>query len=284
MNKKPLNPGRVFERFSLYAVIIALTVIFILPIIWMLISSVKAETDFMRWPILWFAPVPKWSNYVQVLTNPKYGFMKGLLNSTILALIFSIPNVISSAIAGYAFARMKAPGRNGFFIILMAMMMIPASVTVIPQFVLYSRLGLINNYLLWFLWGLAGSPFQILLFRQFFAFFPKELEDAASIDGAGPLRTFFQIFLPNAQPVMAVTFLFAFSWVWGDWFHQAFYLSGEKATLAMKLATAFTDPKGNPIITLTLAGLVIYALPLITVYFLMQKQLVQGIVTTGLKG
>jgi len=275
---------RGLEQFWLYFVISTIAILFLLPIIWLLISSLKAETDFMKWPIVWLPPVPKWDNYVRVLTEPKFAFVKSTLNSIFLALVFSVPNVISSAIAGYAFARMKAPGRNGFFVVLMAMMMIPQSITVIPQFVLYSRLGLVNNYLLWFLWGVAGSPFQILLFRQFFAAFPKELEDAAAIDGAGPIRTFFEIFLPNAKPVLAVTFLFAFSWVWGDWFHQALFLTSEKATLAMKLASAFTDPRGNPIVTLTLAGLALYAIPLILVYTLMQRQLVQGIVTTGLKG
>lgn len=275
---------RGLEQFWLYFIIITIAILFLLPIFWLLISSLKAETDFMKWPIVWFPTVPKWDNYVRVLIEPKFAFVKSTLNSIFLALVFSVPNVISSAIAGYAFARMKAPGRNGFFVILMAMMMIPQSITVIPQFVLYSRLGLVNNYLLWFLWGVAGSPFQILLFRQFFAAFPKELEDAAAIDGAGPIRTFFAIFLPNAKPVLAVTFLFAFSWVWGDWFHQALFLTSEKATIAMKLASAFTDPRGNPIVTLTLAGLALYAIPLIIVYALMQRQLVQGIVTTGLKG
>lgn len=275
---------RIFGQFWLYVIILALAVLFLLPIVWLLISSLKAETDFMKWPIIWFPTTPKWDNYLRVLTEPKFAFVKSTFNSISLALIFSVPNVVASALAGYAFARMKAPGRNFFFVILMATMMIPQSITVIPQFVLYSRLGLINNYLLWFLWGIAGSPFQILLFRQFFAAFPRELEDAAAIDGASPVRTFFAIFLPNAKPVLAVTFLFAFSWVWGDWFHQALFLTSEKATLAMQLASAFTDSRGNPIVTLTLAGLALYAIPLIIVYALMQRQLVQGIVTTGLKG
>lgn len=284
MIKKSYPSRRFFNQFWLYLIIMMLSLLFMLPIVWMLISSFKTETDFMRWPIQWFAPTPKWDNYIQVLTNPKYGFMEGLRNSFVLAMLFSVPNVLFSATAGYAFARIKAPGRNALFVVLLATMMIPQTVTIIPQFVLYSRMGLINNYLLWFLWGLAGTPFQILLFRQFFVSFPRELEDAAAIDGANPIRTFVQIFLPNAKPVLAVTFLFAFSWVWGDWFHQALFLSGDKATLAMKLATAFTDPRGNPIVTLTLAGLVIYALPLIAVYFVMQRQLVQGVVSTGIKG
>lgn len=275
---------RAAAQGGLYATIIALAALFLLPIVWLLISSLKAEADFMRWPIVWFPASPQWSNYLRVLSEPRFAFLQSALNSLTLALLFAVPNVFCSAMAGYAFARMQAPGRRALFVALTATMMIPQSVTVIPQFVLYARLNLINNYLLWLLWGIAGTPFQILLFRQFFAAFPRELEDAAAIDGAGPLRTFVQIFLPNARPVLAVTFLFAFSWVWGDWFHQALFLSSEKATLAMKLATAFTDPRGNQIVTLTLAGLTIYAVPLIVVYLLMQRQLIAGIVTTGLKG
>jgi ABC-type glycerol-3-phosphate transport system permease component len=275
---------RAFESLSLHVIIVILSILFVLPILWLAISSLKFESDFMRWPIVWFPSVPNWENYTRVLTDTRFDFVRSTLNTITLALIFSVPNVISSAFAGYAFGRWKAPGRNALFVILMAMMMIPASVTVIPQFVLYSRLGLINNYMLWFLWGVAGTPFQILLFRQFFSSLPRELEDAAAIDGAGPLRTFVQIFLPNARPVLAVTFLFAVSWVWGDWFHQALFLSGDNSTLAMRLATAFTDPRGNAIVTLTLAGLVVYAAPLLLVYLVMQRQLVQGIVTTGLKG
>jgi len=283
-----MTPTRSFQRLiekpSLYGVIIALTILVMLPIVWLLISSLKAESDFMKWPIVWFPPTPKWDNYLRVLTDTRFDFLKAAFNSLVLALLFSVPNVLFSASAGYAFARMKAPGRNALFVMLMATLMIPQSVTLIPQFIMYSRMGLVNNYLLWFLWGLAGSPFQILLFRQFFAAFPRELEDAAAIDGAGRLRMFIQVFLPNAKPVLSVTFLFAFSWVWGDWFNQSLFLSGDKATLAMKLASAFTDPRGNPIVTLTLTGLVIYAMPLVLVYLLMQRQLVQGIVTTGLKG
>ncbi len=286
MTKLTAHPRRALERSLIYFVLVVLAGVTVLPIIWLFISSLKLETELVRWPIVWFPKVPQWNNYVEVLTNPRYGILKATYNSVFLALMYAVPNVLFSSLAGYAFARLRAPGRNTFLMILLATMMIPGTVTIIPQFVLYSRLGLINNPLLWLLWGIGCSPFQIVLFRQFFTAFPKDLEDAAAIDGASPVTTFFQIFLPNAQPVLAVTFLFAFSWVWGDWFHQALFLNANKATLAMTLATAFVQPDGRgiPIVNLTLAAIVLYAVPLVIVYFLMQRQLIKGIVTTGLKG
>jgi multiple sugar transport system permease protein len=156
-------------------------------------------------------------------------------------------------------------------------------VTIIPQFVIYSRMKIVNTYWPWLLWGLAGSAYQIFIFRQFFASFPVELEDAAAVDGCSPLRTFWQIFMPNAKPVIAATGLFAFQWVWGDYFNQTLLLSEGRATLAMKLAYAFKDPHGNVLVTMTLAAVAIYVTPLVILYFIGQKQIMRGIVTTGVK-
>jgi multiple sugar transport system permease protein len=274
---------RVLYKVLLYMLIIALTIVFIFPLYWLLVSSLKAEVEFVKWPPVWFPSPAQWKNYIDVFTNERFGFLQHAARSIFLAVIFAVPNVFFSACAGYAFARIKAPGRNFLFIILLATMMIPQTVTIFPQYVIYSRVGLINNPLLWFLWGVACTPFQVLLFRQFFSAFPKELEDAAAIDGANPVSTFVLIFLPNARPVLAITFLFAFQWVWGDYLNQQLFLT-TRSTLAMSLATAFLNPKGYSIITLTMAGMVIYTLPLVILFFIMQRQIIQGIVTTGLKG
>ncbi len=162
--------------------------------------------------------------------------------------------------------------------------MIPSIVTVIPQFIVFSRLHLTNTYWPWILWGLAASPFHIFLFRQFFASIPRELEDAAEVDGCSPFRIFWQIFLPNAKPALATSFLFNFVGVWGDYFTPLIFLSDEKTTLAVKLVRAYTDPQGHVLITTTLAACVIYTLPLVILFFLGQKYLTRGVVTSGLKG
>jgi ABC-type glycerol-3-phosphate transport system permease component len=279
-----INLRRVLGRRLLFGIIAVLAVIFVFPIFWLLLSSLKIETELVRWPIRWFPLIPQWENYVKVLTDPHYGFLQATFNSLYLAVIHTVPTVLVSAMGGYALARINAPGRKLFMAILLGTMMIPWSVTIIPQFVLYSKIGLVNNPMLWFLWGMGGSAFQIILFRQFFSTFPKELEDAAAIDGANPLTTFVLIFLPNARAVLAVTTLFAFSGVWGDWFGQALFLTSKYTTLAMLLASAFKTPMGRPIISLTFVGITLYAVPLVVIYLLMQREIVQGIVTTGLKG
>jgi multiple sugar transport system permease protein len=269
------------RQFLLHAVLIAWAVILMIPVAWLLVSSLKTDVEFISYPPRFFPKLPQWKNYYDVIVVAK--FLKYAGRTVWLATMFTVTNVASCSLSGYAFARIKAPGRNALFVLMLSAMMVPGIVTIIPQFVIYSRMKIVNTYWPWFLWGIAGSAPQIFLFRQFFAAFPVELEDAAAVDGCTPFRTFWQIFLPNARSVLAVTALFAFQWVWGDYFNQALLLTEDKATVAMKLATSFVDPRGNALVTLTIAAVVIYVMPLIVAYFASQKQIVQGIVTTGMK-
>jgi multiple sugar transport system permease protein len=153
--------------------------------------------------------------------------------------------------------------------------------------VIFAKLGLTNSYWPWFLWGISASPFHIFLFRQFFTGIPKELEDAAEVDGAAPFRIFWQIFLPNAKAALATSFILNFVGVWGDWLAPVIYLDDSKTTLAVKLATATYsnpgDPTGQILVTLTLAAAVIYTIPPVIMFFIAQKNIMEGIVTTGLK-
>jgi len=269
------------RQFLLHAVLIAWAVILMIPVAWLLVSSLKTNVEFISYPPRFFPKLPQWKNYYDVIVVAK--FLKYAGRTVWVATMFTVTNVASCSLSGYAFARIKAPGRNALFVLMLSAMMVPGIVTIIPQFVIYSRMKIVNTYWPWFLWGIAGSAPQIFLFRQFFAAFPVELEDAAAVDGCTPFRTFWQIFLPNARSVLAVTALFAFQWVWGDYFNQALLLTEDKATVAMKLATSFVDPRGNALVTLTIAAVVIYVMPLIVAYFASQKQIVQGIVTTGMK-
>src|SRR5262245_48912240 len=264
-----------------YTVLVVATAAFMIPLVWLVLGSLKLNAEFRAYPIVILPRQPIWGNYYDALTVVPFFVYAG--RSLWLASIYTILVVISSSFAGFGFARHRAPGRTALFILVVAMVMVPQIVTIIPQFMLYSRLGLVGTYWPWVLWGIAGSPFHIFLFRQFFAGFPKELEDAAEIDGCSRLRIFGQIFLPNAGPVLAASAIFAFQWVWGDFFLQSIFLGESHATLAMKLASSYVDPHGNPLYTQTLAAVVIYVLPLMVVFFLAQKQIVRGVVTTGLK-
>lgn len=265
-----------------YAFMILVTCALMLPIVWMLINSFKSDSELVTRPIQIFPSTLRIDNYVQALTIIPFGQFAA--NSAFLAITFSVLTVTTSAMAGFAFARIQAPGRGRLFGIVVALLMVPNIVYVIPQFMIFSRLGLTNTYWPWILWGLSASPFHIFLFRQYFTTIPRELEDAAEVDGCGTFRIFWQIFMPNAKPVLAVSFIFNFSWVWSDWFTPLIYLTDNNTTLAVKLAGSYTDPRGNPLIAVTMAASVIYALPLIIMFFIGQKQILQGVVTSGLKG
>ncbi len=268
-----------------YVILYGTALLISTPIIWMILSSLKSEPEYTQYPPVIFANPIRWDNYANALTW--IPFFRFTWNSTFLATMFASLTVVTSAMVGFAFARLEAPGKRQLFGIIVSLLMVPAIVTIIPQFVIFARLGLTNSYWPWLLWGLAASPFHIFLFRQFFTGIPKELEDAAEVDGAGPLRIFWQIFLPNAKPALATSFILNFVGVWGDWLAPVIYLDDAKTTLAVKLATpTYTNPgdvSGHIFVTITLAAAIIYSIPPVIMFFLAQKNIMEGVVTTGLK-
>ncbi len=280
--QQQLRLQRVTRSSLSYAILVFVTIVIALPAVWLVITSFKKEIEYLAYPIKILPAEPQWINYFQALTL--IPFHRYAWNSFFLAMSFTILTIVTSAMGGFAFSRFQVPGRNALFMIVIALLIVPGIVTVIPQFIVFSRLRLTNTYWPWILWGLSASPFHIFLFRQFFATIPRELEDAAEVDGCGPFRIFWQIFLPNSKPALATSFIFNFSWVWGDWFTPLIYLSDANTTLAVKLGTAYLDPQGHSLITITLAACVIYTMPLIILFFLGQKYIIKGVVTTGLKG
>jgi len=262
--------------------VILVTAVVIIPIVWLVITSLKQPSEYLSYPLRWLPAVPQWANYERAVDMVPFWRYFG--NSLILAFTFSTLTVITSSMAGFAFARLSAPGQSRLFGIILALLIVPSFVTVIPQFVIFSRMHITDTYWPWVLWGLAGSPFHIFLFRQFFLGIPKELEDAAEVDGASIARIYSQIFLPNAKPAVATSFIINFSWVWGDWFAPVIYLSDKNTTLAVAVSRAYADPQGNALVTISLAASVIYLLPLIIMFLVGQKYIIEGVVTSGLKG
>jgi len=266
----------------LYGILIGVAILLGLPVLWFLVSSLKTESEYIAYPIKFLPRVPVWQNYVDAVTLIPY--WRYARQSALLAIAFSTLTVLSSSLAGFAFARIRAPGRDALFTIVLALLIVPAIVTTIPQFIVLSRLRLTNTYWPWILWGISGSPFHIFLFRQFFSSIPRQLEDAAEVDGCGAFRVFWQIFLPNSLPVVATSFIFYFSWAWSDWFTPLIYLDDQKTTLAVKLTRGYQNPQGFSMVMPTLAAAVIYTLPLIVLFFIGQKYIIQGVVTSGIKG
>jgi ABC-type glycerol-3-phosphate transport system permease component len=269
-------------RFFGYGMLILTSLFLISPVFFMTVASFKVDAEYMKYPIVVFPEVWHFENYGLVFSMTP--FAQIALRTGILAVGAASINALISSLVGYAFARYSVPGSSQLFGVVVAMLIVPFIVILIPQFIIYARLKLTNTYWPWILGALGGTPFYIFMFRQFFLGFPRELEEAAEVDGCGPFRIFLQIFLPNAKPVIATVMIFAIIGVWGDYLTPTIYLSASKTLLGAALASAFKDPQGNTIQTVSLAASVIYIIPLIVVFFFGQKYILQGVVTSGLKG
>lgn len=264
--------GSVFLFGSLVAV----------PLAYFLVTSLKPMEEYLTYPPRFFPIRWQLENYKAAVTMFPYWKYAG--HSLFLSIAHTTLTVITSAMAGFAFARIDVRPRDKLFTIIIAMLIVPGIVVQIPQFIIFARLKLTGTWWPWILWGLAGSPFFIFMFRQFFCSFPKELEDAAEIDGCGPFRTFWSIFIPNAKPAIATASILNFAGVWGDYVNPFLFLKDANTTLAVKLQIGYLSPHGELLTTIVLAGATLYVLPLVTMFFLGQKYILEGVVTTGLKG
>ncbi len=271
-----------FNHILSYVLLIGVGLIVITPLIAMATTSIKQMSEYNIWPIKILPDVPQWSNFAAVFTMAPY--LRVALRTAGLGLLVTLIVTGSSSLMGFAFARYPVKGNKQIFFIVIVLMIIPYIVVLIPQYILYSRLHLTNTYWPWIFNAIAGSPLYIFLFRQVFLTFPKELEDAAEVDGAGPFRTYWQIFLPNAKPVIATVMIFAFGAVWGDYMMPLILLNDDKTLLSVKIATSYTNPQGVWLITIAMAANILYMLPLIIIFFLAQKHIIKGVVTSGLKG
>ncbi|MGE5597848.1 MAG: carbohydrate ABC transporter permease [Bacteroidota bacterium] len=284
MRRKSVG-SKWYARGLLYTVLIAGAVAFMVPFVWMLSISVKSPANLAKYPIEFWPAKPMWSNYLEVWRRadvPRY-----MLNSAFLSTLYACLVVTTSSLAAYGFARHRVRIKNLFFTIVLATMMIPGMVTTIPQFVIFHRLGLLNTYWPWVVWGLSTNGFLIFLLRQFFSTIPTELEDAATIDGCGRLRSYFSIFLPVSKPALAAAFIFAFTWIWGDYIPPSLYLQGNKIPFCVALIRGLNAPfrpDFAPDTPVQMAGTVYFLVPLVVIFFAAQRYITQGVVTTGLKG
>ncbi len=274
---------RQVQRILTYVALTLLTFVVILPVLWLILAALRLEENWSQYPIVIFPSPPQWVNFVRAL-DPQYKLLKLAGNTLKIAVPGTILTVLSSAMSGFAFARLNAPGKRYLFILVLSMLMVPGMVTTIPNFMLFSKIGLTNTYWPWYLWGLSGSAFHIFLFRQFFSTISKDLEDAAIVDGCNRFRIFWQIFLPLSGAVLATSAIFHFQWAWGSWFVPNIFLSAEKTTLGVAVARYYVTPKGMALNTLQTAATVYYLLPMFVIFLFAQKYIVQGIATTGLKG
>lgn len=253
-----------------------------IPFIWILLTSIASQQQLSAGAAGLLDIVPRWSNFVEAVT--RVDFVKFGWNSLVLSTLTAVLTTFSSALVGFGFARLRGRGRNAVFTVLIGSMMIPAISTLIPTYIIFARLGMVNTYWPWILWGLSGTPYLIFLFRQFFTAVPLELEDAAIIDGCGWWRTFVQVFLPLSRPMILTSLLLSFTWTWGDYLAPALLLNRTNTTLAVAMSSGYLDPQGNGIITLQAAGALLYLAPVIVIFLFAQKYFIGSAIGSGVKG
>lgn len=268
-------------RWALYLVLASVVVVMLGPILWLASTSLKSPAEMASFPPSWLPSQLRFENYVDAVRN--VNFVGALRNSLTIAFISTTLTTLSSAWVGFGFARLTAPGKKQLFVVLLATMMLPGIVTLVPTYLIFAKLHLVNTYWPWVAWGLGGSAFLIFLFRQFFAGIPKEMEEAAIIDGCGYVGIFWRIFLPQSWPVIAASVILSFTAAWGDFVGPAMFLNQDSTTLAVAMATGYVNDKGLPMNNLVAAGAVMYVLPVLVLFLFMQRRFVSGFSTSGIK-
>jgi ABC-type glycerol-3-phosphate transport system permease component len=281
-----VKPRKLVAQLLALAVVAVGAVVVMIPFAWMLSTSVKSAGQVFIFPPIWIPDPIRWSNYIEVLTLPDYPFPTFFLNTIIITTGCMVGQLFGASIVGYSFARLRWVGRDRVFLIVLATMMLPPQVTMIPQFILFYKLGWIDTFkplIVPILFG--GVPFSIFLMRQFFMTIPFELDDAARIDGCGVLGIYWHILMPLARPALGTIAIFTTLWNWNDFFGPLIYLnSRNKFTLAVALALLRYSPYGATRWHLLMAATVMVVAPIIILFFLAQRYFIQGIVFTGVKG
>lgn len=280
MYKKASLPKQIL----IYLGMTVAALVFMFPLIWMVVSSFKDDamifSDITSLRAFWPAfKEDVFFNYKEVLE--KLPLIKAMLNSLSYIVVIIAVGLVVNSMAGYAFARLKFPKKNFFFSLILAVMIIPAQTVMLPQFSIIYKLGLSNSYLALILPAIA-SPMYIFLFRQNFMGIPESIEEAAKLDGASALRTFFQLIVPLAKPVYATVSILVFIAYWNDFVWPVMVISDtSKQTIQMALSSLFSIKPvnyGN-----VMAGLTLVTIPVLIIFLSLQKYYVAGIASTGAK-
>lgn len=275
---------RTHPSIATYAVVIGVSLLFILPLIWMLGLSFKPDAEVMRQPPTFFPENPTADAYAQVIRSESFDYLLYARNTLIIAALSLVGMVLASAIAAYGFARVPFRGRGIMFAVCLATMMIPFPVIMVPMYMIFKNLGWIGTFRPLWVPAWFGSAFNIFLLRQFFKGIPAELEESAMLDGCSRWGCFWRIILPLSKPALAVVALFHFLSVWNDLIGPLIYLSHQyQFTLALGLQFLQSKAGDTPWNQLMAAAALI-VLPVVLLFLFAQRTFIRGIATTGLKG
>jgi ABC-type glycerol-3-phosphate transport system permease component len=263
-----------------YLLLAGAALLFLAPLYWMIASSLKPEYEVFARPPVWWPNPPRWQNYVEALTELPFG--RYAVNTLIIAVFSVVGYTLSCTVVAYGFARLRAPGKNALFILLLATLMLPYPVVMIPQYVIFSELDLVNTFWPLILPAFLGSPFYIFLLRQFFMQIPPDLEDAARIDGASVAQIIWYIMFPLARPAMAAVAIFSFQFAWNDFLAPLIYLQ-DQSKYTLMLGLSFFRSSFQVNWAYLMAASLTIALPVIILFFIAQREFVEGITLGGIK-
>lgn len=264
-----------------YTVMTAIAIVFMIPLLWMFSTSLKSRAEIFAWPPTWIPEQPMWGNYAEAFA--KYPLGRFMLNSFILVIGNTVGELLAVPLIAYGFARLNFPFKRALFILMLSTMMIPGQIKLIPLFSIYSQFGLTNTYVPLILPSFFGNPFFIFLMVQYIRTIPRDLDEAARIDGAGTWTILYRIVLPLCKPVLAVIIVFTFLWVWNDFLQPLIYLS-DFNSYPISVGLAFFQGRYSVEWNMFMAATLVSIVPVLVLYFFAQRHLIGGIASLGLKG
>jgi multiple sugar transport system permease protein len=268
-------------RALLYVVLVLFAAWFALPLLWMITSSFKVRADIYQYPPVLLPWPMHWENYSNLFGQ--WPFWTYLRNTLIITIPSMCGQLLSSSVVAYGFARVKWPGRNVVFLVVLATMMLPFQVTLVPLYIIFRQLHWLGTFLPLIVPNFFGSAFDIFLLRQFFLGIPAELSDAARIDGCNHLTIYWRIVLPLAKPALATVALFEFLYNWNDFMGPLVYLN-DNSLYTLSLGLQNFQSMRQPTPELLMSACTIMVLPIVVIFFFAQRAFIQGVTMTGLKG
>jgi len=272
---------RRIRTFAVYATLTVVGMLFILPFIWMVSTSVKPNNQIFVYPPKWIPDIILWSNYSKAMTSVP--FFLYFRNTVFISGMTILGTLVSCSLVAYGFSRVRWIGRDKVFLVVLATMMLPSATTLVPLYIIFRKLGWMGTFNPLIVPPFFGTAFFIFLLRQFFMSIPMELSDAARIDGASELGILWRIILPLSKPALASVALFSFLWSWSDFFGPLIFLTDEHLyTISLGLLqfqSRYDTAWGQ-----VMAASTVFTLPVLLLFFLAQRQFIEGVTLTGIKG
>jgi multiple sugar transport system permease protein len=274
--------GRLLGVSAAYVVLTVVGIVLALPFVWLLSTSLKLEGTEFTFPPQWLPSPIAWGNYPAALQTVPY--LDYARNTVIITVAATLGALITASMSAFAFARIRFPGRNVLFLLLISTLMLPDAVTLVPKYILFSKLHWINTYLpltvpAWF----GGGAFNVFLLRQFFMTIPYDLDEAARMDGGGNWRIYWSVLLPLSKPALTAVAIFSVIYNWNDFLNPLIYLN-QQQYFTLALGLQFFQSEYATQWTLMMAASVMMIAPIIVLFFLAQRVFIEGIQLTGIAG